>query len=71
MLQHIFEHVGTVRYARIVTDPETGRSRGFGFVEMGTPAEAAEAILRFNGDTYEGRPVTVALAHERQVLQAA
>ena len=67
MLRHIFEHVGTVRSAKVITDSETGRSRGFGFVEMGTSEEAAEAVLRFNGDTYEGRVVTVSEARQRQV----
>jgi len=61
MLRHIFEHIGPVRYAKIVTDPD-GRSRGFGFVEMNTPEDAAEAIARFNGDIYEGRSVTVSEA---------
>lgn len=61
MLRHIFEHIGPVRCAKIVTDPD-GRSRGFGFVEMNTPEDAAEAIARFNGDIYEGRSVTVSEA---------
>jgi cold-inducible RNA-binding protein len=62
MLRHIFEQVGTVRSAKVVTDFDTGRSKGYGFVEMATPDDAKEAILRFNGDTYEGRVVTVAEA---------
>jgi RNA recognition motif-containing protein len=62
MLHYIFEQVGTVRSAKVVTDRETGRSRGFGFVEMETSNDAAEAISRFNGDKYEGRIVTVSEA---------
>jgi RNA recognition motif-containing protein len=64
-LRHIFEQVGSVRSARIVMDQD-GRSRGFGFVEMNSSAEAAEAIARFNGDIYEGRPGTVSEA-EREL----
>jgi len=67
MLRHIFEHVGTVRSAKVITDSETGRSRGFGFVEMATSEEAAEAVSRFNGDTYEGRIVRVSEARRREV----
>ena len=59
MLRHIFQHAGTVRSAKVITDSATGRSKGFGFVEMETAAEAAEAIQRFNGDSYDGRVVTV------------
>ena len=62
MLRHIFEHVGTVRSATIIKDPETGQSRGFGFVEMETPKGAAAAIAQFNGDIYDGRVVRVAPA---------
>ena len=59
LLRHIFEHVGVVRSATIIKDPETGRSKGFGFVEMETEQAAAEAIAQFNGDIYEGRVVRV------------
>jgi len=64
MLRHIFEDVGAVRYAKIVTDSD-GRSRGFGFVEMSAPEDAVAAIARFNGDTYDGRVVTVSLAQPK------
>ena len=57
ILRHIFEHIGVVRHASIVKDPETGLSRGFGFVEMDSPKEAAQAIAQFNGDTYDGRVI--------------
>jgi RNA recognition motif-containing protein len=64
LLRHIFEDVGAVRYAKIVTDFD-GRSRGFGFVEMSAPEDAAAAIARFNGDIYDGRVVTVSLAQPK------
>jgi RNA recognition motif-containing protein len=59
ILRHIFEHIGAVRSAAVIKDPETGRSRGFGFVEMETAEAATEAISHFNGDIYEGRVVRV------------
>ena len=65
ILGHIFQHVGTVLYAKVMTDSTTGRSRGFGFVEMASLEDAAEAIARFNGDTYEGRIVTVSKANPK------
>ena len=65
ILGHIFQHVGTVLYAKVITDSTTGRSRGFGFVEMASLEDAAEAIARFNGDTYEGRIVTVSKANPK------
>ncbi|HYR87049.1 MAG TPA: RNA-binding protein [Terriglobia bacterium] len=71
LLRHIFEQVGIVRSAKIITDCETGRSKGFGFVEMGTSKEAAEAILRFNGDTYDGRVIDVSLARPQRELTTA
>jgi cold-inducible RNA-binding protein len=71
VLRVIFEDVGPVRYAKVVKEHETGRSRGFGFVEMATPNDATEAISRFNGDTYEGRVVTVSLARPQADAQAA
>src|SRR5437764_14362396 len=54
-----FSQCGTVESAKIITDRDTGRSKGFGFVEMSTEAEAADAISKFNGADYEGRPMTV------------
>ena len=65
ILRHIFQQVGTVLYVKVITDSTTGRSRGFGFVEMASLEEAAEAIARFNGDTYEGRTVTVSKANAK------
>ncbi|MBI3543270.1 MAG: RNA-binding protein [Deltaproteobacteria bacterium] len=61
-LRQIFTQAGTVESARVITDRDTGRSKGFGFVEMTTDAEATDAIAKFNGADYEGRPMTVAEA---------
>lgn len=61
-LEEIFTQVGAVASARLITDRESGRSKGFGFVEMGSDAEAADAILKFNGADYEGRPMSVSEA---------
>ena len=58
-LQSLFAQAGTVESAKIITDRDTGRSKGFGFVEMSTDAEAADAIAKLNGTDYEGRPLTV------------
>jgi RNA recognition motif-containing protein len=66
MLRHIFGHVGAVRSAKIITDGATGRSKGFGFVVMASAAEAADAISRFNGDSYEGRIITVSEARQQE-----
>ena len=66
LLRHIFEQVGTVRSAKIITEVETGRSKGFGFIEMATSTEATEAISRFNGDTFDGRVVTVSHSRDRK-----
>jgi RNA recognition motif-containing protein len=54
-----FAQCGTVESAKIITDRDTGRSKGFGFVEMSSDAEAADVISKFNGADYDGRPMTV------------
>jgi RNA recognition motif-containing protein len=54
-----FSECGTVESSRIIMDRETGRSKGFGFIEMSTDAEAQKAISRFNGADNGGRPMTV------------
>ncbi len=61
-LQDIFAQAGTVTSAKIITDRDSGRSKGFAFVEMGSDAEAADAISKFNGADYSGRPMTVSEA---------
>lgn len=58
-LNRLFSEVGQVDSARIITDRETGRSKGFGFVEMSSDDEADAAIQKFNGQNYEGRRLTV------------
>ena len=59
ILSDTFAQCGTVESARIITDRDTGRSKGFGFVEMSSEAEAQDAINKFNGADYDGRPMTV------------
>ncbi len=59
VLHDTFAQCGTVESAKIITDRESGRSKGFGFVEMSSDAEAADAIAKFNGADYEGRAMTV------------
>jgi RNA recognition motif-containing protein len=58
-LNNLFSQVGTVDSCRIITDRETGRSRGFGFVEMSSKEEGQAAISRFSGADLGGRPLTV------------
>ncbi len=58
-LQEIFSAHGTVDSARVITDRFTGRSRGFGFVEMSTEEEAQTAIDSLNGSDLDGRSLTV------------
>ncbi|HZE73642.1 MAG TPA: RNA-binding protein [Pyrinomonadaceae bacterium] len=64
-LRDAFSSVGTVESASVIEDRETGRSRGFGFVEMATPEEAAAAIEAFNGKDFGGRNLTVNEAKPR------
>lgn len=61
-LGNLFSQCGTVESAQVVIDNQTGRKRGFGFVEMSTDEEAEAAISTFNGQMVEGRQITVALA---------
>ena len=65
-LAQLFEPFGTVSQARIAMDRETGRSRGFGFVEMPNDAEAEAAIEELHGATIGGRPLTVNEARPRE-----
>ncbi len=62
-LRELFAEVGAVESAAVVTDRDTGRSRGFGFVEMATAEEANEAVKRFNGHELDGRQLRVELAN--------
>ena len=65
-LQEYFAVAGTVESANVVFDRETGRSRGFGFVEMATAEDANSAIAQFNGQEYEGRNIVVNEAKPRE-----
>src|SRR5438094_5715687 len=58
-LQEVFSQQGAVTSAKIITDRYTGRSRGFGFVEMATSEDAQKAIAALNGTQYEGRALVV------------
>src|SRR5262249_8895486 len=58
-LQRLFEPHGTVQSAQVIMDRDTGRSKGFGFVEMGSDQEAQAAIQALNGTEVEGRALTV------------
>ena len=64
-LQQLFEPYGTVGSAKIITDRESGKSRGFGFVEFQTDSEGEAAIKALNGSSYEGRTLTVKIAEDR------
>ncbi|MCE9534710.1 MAG: RNA-binding protein [Planctomycetes bacterium] len=65
-LLKLFGTYGTVARAQVVMDRETGRSRGFGFVEMANPEEAQAAIAALNGSECNGRPLTVNEAKPRE-----
>ena len=58
-LQQMFEPHGTVQSAQVIMDRDTGRSKGFGFVEMGSDQEAQAAIAALNGKEVDGRALTV------------
>jgi len=64
-LRQIFAEHGEVTSAQVVEDRDTGRSRGFGFVEMASADEAQKAISAVDGSTVEGRQLNVNLAKER------
>jgi cold-inducible RNA-binding protein len=65
-LQKLFASQGTVVSAKVITDRMTDRSRGFGFVEMGTVEEAEKAIQALNGTQHEGRTLTVNISKPRE-----
>ena len=65
-LQDLFSQYGEVSSAKVITDRETGRSRGFGFVEMPNDAEAKEAMAGLNDKEVEGRAMSVSVAKERE-----
>jgi RNA recognition motif-containing protein len=65
-LLNLFQQYGAVARAQVITDRETGRSRGFGFVEMDNDEEAQRAIDALNGSPFKGRPLTVNEARPRE-----
>ena len=65
-LQEMFQAHGSVRSAQVIMDRETGRSKGFGFVEMGSDAEAQSAIAAMNGKEMSGRSLTVNEARPKE-----
>lgn len=64
-LGEFFAEIGEVVSASVVTDRETGRSRGFGFVEMADKELAAKAVEEMNGKELDGRPITVNIARPK------
>jgi len=65
-LLELFSQYGKVLSAQVISDRESGRSRGFGFVEMENEEEAQKAIEALNGSTHQNRQLTVNIARERQ-----
>jgi RNA recognition motif-containing protein len=65
-LRKLFEQFGQVSSAKVINDRETGRSRGFGFVEMDQESEANEAMKALNGKEVEGRQMSVSVAREKE-----
>ena len=64
-LREFFAPCGTVLSASVITDKATGQSRGFGFVEMSTSEEAAQAVSQLNGRTLDGRQVRVEISQPK------
>ncbi len=65
-LRNLFSQYGSVSSAKLITDKETGRSRGFGFIEMDVITEAREAMSNLNGKDINGRTISVSIAKERE-----
>lgn len=65
-LRELFSEAGTIKEVTLITDRDTQRSKGFGFVEMTTQAEAQKAIEMLNGKELDGRPLTVNMARPRE-----
>jgi len=65
-LRKLFEPFGQVSSAKVITDRETGRSRGFGFVEMASSTEADQAMTKLNGKEIEGKFISVTIAREKE-----
>lgn len=65
-LNELFAQFGTVNSAKVIMDRESGRSRGFGFVEMASDEEGKDAMLGLNNKEVEGRAMSVSIAKERE-----
>jgi len=65
-LQEYFSQVGVVTSVNLMLDKVTGKSRGFAFVELATPEEAAKAVEQFHGKDFQGRALTVNVARPRE-----
>ncbi len=66
----LFEEFGRVREVRIIQDPTTGRSRGYGFVELDAGGEVQRAVVALNGREFQGRPLMVGPANPKPVRHA-
>src|SRR5262245_40567168 len=69
-LTQLFSAYGQVKSSQVIMDRDTGRSRGFGFVEMPSDDEASKAIQALNGSQFKGRPLTVNEARPREARPA-
>lgn len=65
-LNTLFEEYGTISSAKVIMDRDSGRSKGYGFIEMGNSDEANKAISELNGAEYDGRTISVSEARARQ-----
>jgi RNA recognition motif-containing protein len=65
-LNSMFGKFGQVTSAKVIMDRESGRSRGFGFVEMASEEEGKDAMLGLNNKEIEGRPISVSIAKEKE-----
>lgn len=65
-ISDLFGQAGSVISVNLMMDKFTGKSRGFAFVEYGTPEEATKAVEMFNGKDFQGRPLTVNIARPRE-----
>ncbi|MDR0845448.1 MAG: RNA-binding protein [Tannerella sp.] len=65
-LENLFEEYGTISSAKVITDRQSGRSKGYGFVEMADNEAGAKAIAELNGAEYDGRTISVSEARPRE-----
>jgi len=65
-LKQLFESFGPVSSAKVIKDRETGRSRGFGFVEMESEEQATKAMTALNNKDVEGRAISISLARQKE-----